>query len=438
MPIPTTCPSCHTIYPLADHLRGKKVRCKNCGAAIQVGPSPKARAAEDVEEERASPQYRIQTEESRPSRAASRDDDDERPRRRRREDWDEPEIKSNRGLIIGLAVGCGALLLLMLVGGGLLAFILVRGDSSETPDPGANVIPPQAVPPPPQAFPPAAGGEADNAGPVFVHVSGVNSEIMGDAIKEKLRQLADPGPNVIVLGHAHNGLMTVHVMPVRDPQAFAAKINFGTVQSVQGRNINMIAGKIEGVPGPNADAVERALFDLKSSAFHKRHNALRTLKDALPDQRRAEVCKALEPLINDPDHFTHVWAVEALGVWATKETVPVLLKAMNDKDNRNAAMKALGRLKDERAIEPIAERLGEFFDRMAASEALKNFGPAAEDAVLMRLNHPDDQVCMAACDILKTIGTKKSLPALQQVIAGGNFLRSVKAKEAIQAINARQ
>lgn len=436
MPISTTCPRCYTDYSLADHLRGKKVRCKKCGEVIAVGSSAEEALTDEGNDEASDRPNRIQTETRRPSRASKLDDEDERPRRRKRDDWDEPEpdLESNRGLIVGLAVVCAALFLLALLGGGILAVVLVSGPSAGTP-PAAVVdvrtAPPQAAPPEivPDKAPPA---------PVIVHVSGVTSDIMGDAIQEKLRRLVDPGPHVFVHGHTFNGQMTVHVSPVQDAKTFAAKIDFGTVKSVEGRTITMIADKMEGLPGPNADGVARALFQLKSSEIHKRHEALRKLKDALPDERRAEVCKALEPLINDPDLFTHQWAVEALGVWGTKETVPVLIKAMNDKDNRAAAMKALARLKDERAVEPIASRLEESFDRMAATEALKNFGPAAEDAVLKRLNHHEVLVSWAVCDILKAIGTKKSLPALEKIVAGGDLARRHKAKEAMQAITARQ
>lgn len=433
MPIPTTCPSCQTVYPLADHLRGKKVRCKNCGETIQVGPSPKPRDTEEAEEEGSSPHYRIQGEARQPSRTPSHSND-ERPRRRPRDDWDEPEFKSNQGLIIGLAIGCGVLLLLLLVGGGIFVFILFGSDSSSNP-PNSVV---NAGMPPQQPALPGAVDEADLAGPVIVHVSGVNSEIMGDAIQEKLRQLVDPGPNVLVHGHAFNGQMTVHVMPVRDPQAFAAKINFGKVQSVQGRTITMIAGKIEGIPGPDADGVTKALFQLKSPDLFKRHEAVRQLKGALPDERRSEVSKALEPLVTDPDFFTRQGAIEALGIWGTRESVPVLLKAMNDQMTRDAAMEALGRLKDQRAVEPIANRLEVLFDQHQASEALKRMGSMAEEAVLKRLNHPDVLVVLAACDVLQTIGTRRSLPGLQKVIAGGNIVLKRKAEEAIQAINARQ
>src|SRR5262249_38663195 len=132
---------------------------------------------------------------------------------------------------------------------------------------------------------------------------------------------------------------------------------------------------------PNADAVTRALSQLQSTNFGTRQEALRKLKEMLPDdKRRAEVVRALEPLLNNDDHFTHRWAIEALCVWANKVSVPLLLKAMREGGDfaiRGEVMKALGLLKDERAIEPIAERLDEFPDRHAAEQALKAMGPMA-------------------------------------------------------------
>jgi hypothetical protein len=273
---------------------------------------------------------------------------------------------------------------------------------------------------------------------ITVHVAGAADEPTRDAIRDKLGALADAGRGSGVSSASQGDRMTVRITPVRDPKAFADKIDFGTVRSVDGRIITMIARKVEGAPAANADVVTKALFDLKSPSVHRRMEAVRRLKETLPDERRGEVTKALEPLVTDSDHFTREWAIEALGVWGTKETVPVLLKAMNQKETRGAAITALGRLKDERAIEPIAERLEDFFDRRPASEALKKMGPAAEKAVLKRLNHSDNQVRTTACDILKVIGTKESLPALQKVIAENDFFLTPKAKETVQVITARQ
>jgi predicted Zn finger-like uncharacterized protein len=189
---------------------------------------------------------------------------------------------------------------------------------------------------------------------------------------------------------------------------------------------------------PNGDAVTRALHQLKSTKLHIRHEGLRKLKDMLPDEgRRGEVIKALEPHLNDSDFFARQWAIEALGVWGNKDAVPLLLNAMRDKDTRRDAMKALGRLKDERAVEPIAARLEEMSDAHPAAEALKAMGPIAEKAVLARLSHPEVLVRWQVCEILEAIGTKQSLPALEKTEAN-DFAAKIQARKAIAAIRARQ
>jgi predicted Zn finger-like uncharacterized protein len=330
MAIRTICPSCRTVYNLADQLAGKTVRCKQCQAAIVV------RAAKGSAEE-----DKIQARPQTSKRPLVRDDEEqERPRRRSRDDDRDsrPKRRSNHGLVIGL-IACGVGLILMLAGG---IFIVVLWVSSQSGTPSANVV-------------------------------------------------------------------------------------------------------VDADEPPGGDAVTKALHQLKSPQLHKRHEGLRKLKDTLPDERRGEVIKALEPLLNDSDHFTRQWAIEALGVWGNKDAVPLLLNAMKDKDTRGEAMKALGRLKDERAAEPIAACLEDFFDRHEAEEALKSLGPMAEKAVLARLSHHDWQVRISVCDILGAIGTKQSIPPLEKVVdagkdrfAGQNHIVSRKAEEAIKAIKARQ
>jgi predicted Zn finger-like uncharacterized protein len=341
MPIRTTCPSCRTVYTLADHYAGKTVRCKECEGPIVVRAA-RGRTEDDESESDSGARGKIQTqpragassERSSPARA--------RPRRRDREDEDEWDLEdsraqSNRGLVIGLIVVSAGLVLLL--GGGALAVILLTGRSGSS---GASFL----------------------------------SDIEAPA---------------------------------------------------------------------NADAVDKALFELKSSDPHKRREAARQLKDMLPDERRGEVIQALGPLVNDSDFFTRKFAIEALGVWGNKDAVPILLKAMQDKQTRGDVMKALGHLKDERAAEPLAARLEDFFDQHFAEEALKEMGTIAEKAVLARLNHHDLQVRMAVCRVLAAIGTNQSIPALEKAVAAGkdpfageNHFVAMEAKRTIQAIKARQ
>jgi HEAT repeat protein len=100
-------------------------------------------------------------------------------------------------------------------------------------------------------------------------------------------------------------------------------------------------------------------------------------------------------------------------------------------------MRALGRLKDERAAEPLARLLERVPDRHEAIEALTAMGPVAEKAVCQRLRHPGAFVRGDACAIL-IIGTRQSLPQLEEVVAAGDFFSKRNAEKAIQAIRARR
>jgi predicted Zn finger-like uncharacterized protein len=447
MAIRTRCPGCQTVYSLADHLAGKTVRCKKCESAIVVSAAKES--AEDEGDESKSrgavgEREKIQT---RPS-ASKRPPgptvaEPRRPRRRDRddeEDDEELEIRrprrvSNRGLVIGLIAGCAGLLLLLAGGTLLLVLLFANRSGTKTADllAGGDGPWPEVGPLP----------LTENA--VVLHIAGVVDEPTREAISDKLQALALEAGNFNMSSRSHGDRMTVVLMPVQNVQALSQELDFGTVDNVNGRIITMTARKAEGPP-PNADVVTKALHQLKSPSRHKRQEAVRNLKDMLPDEkRRADVVMALEPLLNDSDLFTRKFAIEALGVWGNKDALPLLLNAMREKDNRGEAIKALGRLKDERAAEPIAERLEEFFDRHEAEEALKRMGPIAEKAVLTRLNHHDWQVRMTVCDILGAIGTKQSIPPLEKVVEAGkdpfsgqNHLVAKKAEQAIRAIKARQ
>jgi predicted Zn finger-like uncharacterized protein len=427
MPIRTTCPHCQTVYTLADNLAGKKVRCKNCDEVIAV----RGAAARDTEE-------RIQEGPGRgvPARSV-REEEPARPRRRSR-DGEPPRPRKRSGmsgvLVIGLVVG---ILGLFLIGGGIVAAVMLLGRSSDkVTDLLVDVSGPWPEPMggPMGGFP--GGGFAGGEG-VTVHAAGVSDEFTREALEDKLAALMDRGNFSSTSSSVSGDRLTMVLTPVHDPRKFADRIDFATVRSVEGRIVTLVARKVDGPPA-NADDVTKALFRLKSASSRRRGDAARKLKDTLPDERRGQVVSALEPLLPDADRGTREAAIEALGVWGTRDTVPLLLKTMQEKETRAASIRALGRLKDERAVEPIADRLEDFFERGEAVEALKKMGPAAEEAMIQRLRHTDGGVRQAACDVLKVVGTKRSLPILQKVAAENDFFLSPKAKEAIKAIELRQ
>jgi S1-C subfamily serine protease len=199
-------------------------------------------------------------------------------------------------------------------------------------------------------------------------------------------------------------------------------------------------------PGPDSAREEarplgaaelaQLLDDLDSPNGFKRQHAAERLAKAKPSEPRDKVVKALEPLIKDSSPFLRRAAIQALGVWGNKETVPGLLKVLTSDDvfTRQAAIEALADLKDERAAEPLAKLVANFQDRGHAARALQAIGSKAEKAVLPLLQHSDLFVRVEACKILEVIGTKEAIPALKIAAGDSNGLLRQAAENALKAI----
>jgi HEAT repeat protein len=189
--------------------------------------------------------------------------------------------------------------------------------------------------------------------------------------------------------------------------------------------------------------LDGAIKDLAVVDGFTRKRAADLLAGAEPKERRAEVVKALEPLLKDSDMWLRCSVIKALGTWGGKDSVPLLLPLLKDPQGfvQGATLEALGKAKDERAAEPVAECLPNFMVRGQASAALKAIGPPAEKAVLKYLTHQDIFLRQEVCRILKEIGTKQSIPGLQDILGMEDIHTRVHvapaAKEALNAIKAR-
>jgi len=163
-----------------------------------------------------------------------------------------------------------------------------------------------------------------------------------------------------------------------------------------------------------------------------------------------EVAQALEPLLQDRNGGTRVAGVRAILVWCGPENVPALVKLLEsdptgfDGDEcRKKAIDALVKLKDPRGAPAIARNWKSPFEREWTRRSLEALGPGAEDAVRPYLEDRDWGVRVEACRTLKGIGTRKSLPALEETLAntrtryGGYRDVADAAREAISAIKAR-
>src|SRR5207253_362093 len=122
MPVTTTCPSCQTVYNLADSLRGKKVRCKECQEPFVVGAAAGRELAPFAQAGRVTPS-RPRTRPLAPAGGRFREDEAEAevPRRsaRRWREEDEDEVPQRRGRPV--AKSRLPLVLVLSIGGVLLA-----------------------------------------------------------------------------------------------------------------------------------------------------------------------------------------------------------------------------------------------------------------------------------------------------------------------------
>ena len=162
-----------------------------------------------------------------------------------------------------------------------------------------------------------------------------------------------------------------------------------------------------------------------------------------------ELLALMVSLTTDKDDTVRQAALTVLANHGTKEQVPQLIKALNDPDAgvRTTVARGLGRIKDPRAIEPLANLLAtgqsdQTYYRQnresAAAEALVNIGAPAEPTLLALLKEKNLDTRCQACNMLKQIGTQKSLNPLKDLTLNPSKELSEAAAEACRAIQARE
>jgi predicted Zn finger-like uncharacterized protein len=167
--------------------------------------------------------------------------------------------------------------------------------------------------------------------------------------------------------------------------------------------------------------LDEALDYIKDSNVSKRHAGVQWLTRGPRDRaRQDEVARTLLPILADPNPQIRLGSVKALSIWATRDQVPALIDLLNNDDagsneQRQIAIQTLGRLKDERAVGPLAQRLTNFFDREHAAKALQEMGPMAEASVLKFYHHPDEGTRTSARKILHSYHTKDDVILNQSI-----------------------
>jgi HEAT repeat protein len=198
------------------------------------------------------------------------------------------------------------------------------------------------------------------------------------------------------------------------------------------------ANLLKGYGTKDTALFDQALADLKASDPGTRQAAAEAIgRTKLDAMRQAEVARALDPLLTDTHDPARDAALQALTVWATADNVPSLIKLLDDPNPRHKwkAMDILPRFQDERVAVALANKLNTP-ERLRAVNGLKTMGPVAEKVAVQCLGSPDAVVRREACTILAAVGTKASIPFLNQAAALDKGLNAA-AQSAIRAINAR-
>jgi predicted Zn finger-like uncharacterized protein len=395
MPIRVTCPECRGALSVQDAVRGKKIRCPKCQHVFVAAPAAPAKGTPPPAARTAA-----KSSPARPRSAA-------------------PKKSGAPWVIISVVV------VLLVAGGAVGAFFLLKkSDDSNTPAPGSGTIAkgkekdkdkeqakkdrePEAKGDGKEPNPKGDGkepnpkGDGKEANPKDKGSSDGAAKVdSGD--KEKGKQKPDPGPD--------QGLKKL------DPPAYARKQLEVIRTSKEPGKVQIALGRLSRTPPV--------------------------------DELRKEVFKVLVEQCAGPDVIAGAAAGYGLRTWSApglmdaRQVIPLLEhKHINV---RSGALLALGRLKDEQGIEPIAGHLGKLATAGFARTALRAFGPKAEKAVLARLpsgpkiSLKERHMAREGVRLLRDFGTAQSVPALTTLAANKDAWLSRKATAAIKAIKDRE
>jgi hypothetical protein len=314
-----------------------------------------------------------------------------------------------------------------------------------SPTPSVAAPSPSVPAPGPAGILPSAPTTASPAFPfdktVTMTILNLPKERFTSEFLERIATWTDSSPHSI-RPQWSGDLLTIEVAPVSDLARFASRVNFGRVTRLDStqRSITVLA-RADNDPDAEVpdDPFQLLLRDLRSDDLARRKTAIVRLKLMRPNDYRREVVKTLEPMLHDKDLEIRQEAIRAYGHWGGSEAVPPLLSLLSE-DNPaiyRPVIDMLGVIKDPRAAEPLARK---WFVREpeAVSAALIAIGPAAEEAMIEQLNNPSMPLRIAACQVLRRIGTRASLGPLLKLTDEKPGPLTEAAWQAIEAIAARK
>jgi hypothetical protein len=188
--------------------------------------------------------------------------------------------------------------------------------------------------------------------------------------------------------------------------------------------------------GGKPSATDQVLQDLRSGEVPRVRNAVVLLGGMQPGGDREAIGAELIKLLDfEPARGS---AVEALKHgWFARNQIPQIRDAMarqEDRGYRYSLAEGISRTADPepQTIEFLARLFAE--SPGDAVRVLRNVGPAAEPVAQQYAGHPQVEVRIAVCELLRDIGTEASLPTLQKLAQDPDRGVADKAQEAVREI----
>ncbi|HSI36681.1 MAG TPA: HEAT repeat domain-containing protein [Tepidisphaeraceae bacterium] len=292
----------------------------------------------------------------------------------------------------------------------------------------------------------------EHAGPALMHfVDEADAGVRADAIARLVELKHEPAAEVVARRLGHDGLPAVQAVAKFGPageRAALARLADGSAES-KCRVAAVAVLKLVGTKETSLEAtkaaandndlavakaarelwrqfepgalppMDEAMLDLNSEKPERRAEALAALAKIKPDPaKQAEMAKRMYDLATTGDNAAvQAAARTALVVWANKEVRDATVQAIatGDEGVRKAAIWLAMELKEARAADAVCELLGKGVSPELV-EALKRFGPPAEDgAVRLLISTNEPGVAAAACEVLGAVGTRKCVQTLGQV-----------------------
>ncbi|MDR4479480.1 MAG: HEAT repeat domain-containing protein [Nitrospira sp.] len=146
--------------------------------------------------------------------------------------------------------------------------------------------------------------------------------------------------------------------------------------------------------------------------------------------------RCVEPLANalrDGDWQVREVAIDGLGQIGSP-SVEVLLKLLRDWDVRKSAILALGKIRDERVLEPLMQQLrnDEFMED--ATDALVNLGEPSLPGLIKALKDKEELVRKQAVIALGRIKSPEAIDPLIEMLQNKDWFTRLTAAAALEAI----